>query len=67
MSNRRTRLIADIEFTVVNLRGDGATAMTTVKDLRASFDGRYYVSDPYELSGALVFALCPVCTGDTNR
>lgn len=51
----------DHAFTVVNVRGAYHTALDIVEDLRAAHDGDYYVSDPYDLSGAWVFALCSGC------
>lgn len=54
-------------FTVVNVRGAYPVALATVEDLRRIYDGQYYVSDPYDLEGAWVFALCRRCVGPARR
>jgi hypothetical protein len=51
----------------VNVRGANPLALATVEDLRRIYDGQYYVSDPYDLEGAWVFALCRRCVGPARR
>lgn len=54
-------------FTVVNVRGGYRVALETVEDLRTTHGGHFYVSDPYDFSGAWVFALCSSCGRGPSR
>lgn len=49
------------DFTVVHVRGDRHAAANIVLDLRQSYEGHHYVSEPYQSSTEWVFALCKEC------
>jgi hypothetical protein len=49
-------------FTVIYLRGNPEERLQVVRDLRLTYDGEGFVSDPYEIEpGQPAVAVCPLC------